>query len=278
MNPTLAVIGHWFKKRRGLAMGMTAVGSSVGGTLIPIAARLLINRVGFPWTMRIIGFIHVSTLTLANMFLRRRLAAQNVSGGLFNWKAFKSAPYSVYCASTFVNFLGVYTVLTYIDIDAASIGINPNLSFYLVAIANAASGFGRFVAGHLADGCGPMNVMIPFTASAGIITYAWPFAKTSTSLIIVAVLYGFASGSYVSLLTNPVMEFGETADLGRRVGMMMSVLALGGLAGPPISGAINTATGGFEAVGYFAGSSVLVGVGLMCWVRHMVLKRWLGKM
>lgn len=49
------------------------------------------------------------------------------------------------------------------------------------------------------------------------------------------------------------MDFGETADVGRRIGMMMSFLSIGALAGPPISGAINTATGGFEAVGYYAG-------------------------
>lgn len=49
------------------------------------------------------------------------------------------------------------------------------------------------------------------------------------------------------------MDMGDTNDVGRRVGMFMSILALGALAGPPISGAINTATGGFKAVGYFAG-------------------------
>lgn len=47
-------------------------------------------------------------------------------------------------------------------------------------------------------------------------------------------------------------------DVGRRTGMMMSVAALGALAGPPISGAINTATGGFEAVGFCAGNYRLV--------------------
>ena len=36
-----------------------------------------------------------------------------------------------------------------------------------------------------------MNVMIPFTALAGILTYAWPFAQTEASLIVVTVLYGF---------------------------------------------------------------------------------------
>lgn len=49
------------------------------------------------------------------------------------------------------------------------------------------------------------------------------------------------------------MELGATDDVGRRLGMLMSILALGALAGPPISGAINTASGGFEVVGYYAG-------------------------
>ena len=42
----MAVIAHWFKKRRGFAMGVVAVGSSIGGTLFPIAAKKLIFTVG----------------------------------------------------------------------------------------------------------------------------------------------------------------------------------------------------------------------------------------
>lgn len=46
-GPTVAVIAHWFNRRRGFALGMNAVGSSVGGTVFPIAARELILRVGY---------------------------------------------------------------------------------------------------------------------------------------------------------------------------------------------------------------------------------------
>ena len=49
------------------------------------------------------------------------------------------------------------------------------------------------------------------------------------------------------------MDMGSVSDIGRRTGMCMSILALGALSGPPIAGAINTATGGFKAVGYYAG-------------------------
>lgn len=43
----MAVIAHWFNRRRGFAVGLTAVGSSIGGTVFPIAARQLIPLVGY---------------------------------------------------------------------------------------------------------------------------------------------------------------------------------------------------------------------------------------
>ena len=49
------------------------------------------------------------------------------------------------------------------------------------------------------------------------------------------------------------MDMGDTEDVGRRLGMFLSILSIGALAGPPISGAISTATGGFKDVGFYAG-------------------------
>ena len=57
----------------------------------------------------------------------------------------------------------------------------------------------------------------------------------------------------MSLLAAPMIALGGVEDVGRRVGMGMTILALGALAGPPISGAVERATGGFEAVGFYAG-------------------------
>lgn len=144
----------------------------------------------FQWTMRIIGFILLVILGIGNLVslhflptnsllqtnqiylktVARRFPPVRVAGGLWNLAAFKSRPYSIYCASGLVAFLGLYTgthtyivinveinlygrfiVLTYIDISANSIGISPDFSFYLIAIANAASGVGRLIFGKLSD-------------------------------------------------------------------------------------------------------------------------------
>jgi cyanate permease len=100
-----------------------------------------------------------------------------------------------------------------------------------------------------------INVMGPLTAVAGVVTYVWPLAHNQNDFIAVAVIYGFASGAYISCFLGPVYELGETKDVGRRTGMTLSIGAIGALIGPPISGAINHATGSFHATGHFAGES-----------------------
>jgi MFS transporter, MCT family, solute carrier family 16 (monocarboxylic acid transporters), member 10 len=122
--------------------------------------------------------------------------------------------------------------------------------------------------------------MIPLISAAAILTFAWPFAHSCGSLIAVTILYGFAAGSYISLVSIPPINLGDIDDVGRRIGMMMSILAIGALCGPPISGAIHTATegGGFENVGYYAGSTILMGVGLMIAVKYTKMGRFGGKM
>ena len=143
--------------------------------------------------------------------------------------------------------------LTYIDLSATTVGISPEFSFYLLSIANAGSGLGRIVSGILADKFGVVTVTAPLTLLCAIMTYAWPFATTKGSLIAIGIIYGFCSGAYVSLLLVPLVMMGDMHDAGRRSGTALTVVALGAVAGPPISGAIAQATGGFKAVGYYAG-------------------------
>jgi hypothetical protein len=96
------------------------------------------------------------------------------SGGIFNWRAFKYKPFSLYTLAVFTCFFGLYTrkclarikidasqpgfntytVLTYIDVSATNAGIAPSFDVYLLAIANASSGVGRIMTGLLADRIG----------------------------------------------------------------------------------------------------------------------------
>jgi hypothetical protein len=87
----------------------------------------------------------------------------------------------------------------------------------------------------------------------------------------------FSSGAYVSSFMLPMFHLGDIADVGRRSGMAVTLTGLGALVGPPISGAINTASGGYSAVGYYAGSMIFASIALMLVTRHLVLGKIWGK-
>jgi MFS transporter, MCT family, solute carrier family 16 (monocarboxylic acid transporters), member 10 len=82
----------------------------------------------------------------------------------------------------------------------------------------------------------------------------WVSIRVNYLLVVVDLRASMFTGVYASMLAAPIISMGDTRSVGVRVGMFFSVLALGALAGPPISGAINTATGGYKAVGYYAGN------------------------
>ncbi|KAI0754237.1 MFS general substrate transporter [Daedaleopsis nitida] len=270
------VVPHWFHRNLGLAFACMACGSSIGGTIFPIILKNLIETQSFQWTLRIMGFIIAAFLIVLNLTVARRLPPNPHPGPFIHLAMFKSASYSTYCLALFMGFLGLYTCLTYISLSGLLAGIDPDLSFYLLSIANACSLLGRIGGGILADRHGPLNVLIPGTLAAGFMTYAWPFATTKSPLITVAVLYGITSGIFVALMPQPVVRMGKVTEVGMRTGMAFTIMSLGALAGPPISGAILDHTGSFENVGYYAGSTIVCCVALMIAVRQMLLGKLFG--
>jgi MFS family permease len=95
--------------------------------------------------------------------------------------------------------------------------------------------------------------MTPALFLAGILTFLWPHLHGTSALVALAVLYGASVGAFAALIGVPMIALGNSTDVGRRTGMYLTILSLGSLAGPPISGAINHATGGYSVVGIYAG-------------------------
>ncbi|KAI0821879.1 MFS general substrate transporter [Trametes gibbosa] len=270
-NAAVGTVPHWFHKKLGLALAAMATGSSVGGTIFPIMLKNLIERYSFQWTLRITGFVVAAFLLILNVTIARRLPPKLHSGPFFKYSLLKSKPYTVYTISLFVGFLGIYTCLTYLSLSGILVGIDTDVAFYLVSIANACSLFGRLGGGIMADRYGGINALIPPTIIAGIMTYVWPFAKTTASMVVVTVIYGISSGVFVAVMGTPVVQMGPVTEVGTRAGITFSIMSLGALAGPPISGAILNNTKSFENVGYYAGSAIMASVVLMFISRQLLL-------
>lgn len=266
--PCVAILPQYFKKRRAIANGIAATGSGIGGAVYPIMFRQLQLKIGFAWTTRVLGFVAFGTCLVSILLLRVRFRPQE-NRSLVQLSAFKDPAFSLFLAAEFIGFCGLYNMLVYIQPYVLEKRImNENLAFYLVPILNAASIPGRILPNCAADFIGPINVMIPLTFCAGILGLCWIGIANTTGIIILAILYGFNCGAFVSI--PPIIMISITTDLrdlGTRLGMSFVMCGLGSLIGTPVGGAIIHITGSYLGVKLLVGSCLICSSVLMIFMR-----------
>ncbi|KAK0518419.1 hypothetical protein OC835_007853 [Tilletia horrida] len=271
---------QWFHARRGAAMGLVAAGSSTGGIVFPIAVKNLIPLIGFPWTMRVIALIAAVLLSLAFLCFKTRLPPSIDVHGPQGWKAvqwldfsvFRQPEFSFYVLGSGLAMLGLYSPFSFSDLWTSSHNLPAN--GYWLAVLNAASMFGRVLPGFVADRIGRTNTLFPHLLASGILLFIFPLTTNLVGMLFFSILYGFASGSYVSLIPAAVGQLGPTSTIGTRLGMMFAGSSFGGLLGTPIAGAIlgpdNTNWWGMSV---FSGAMVCAGAGCVLASRTLTVRR-----
>ncbi|GAC93191.1 monocarboxylate transporter [Pseudozyma hubeiensis SY62] len=268
-NTAINCPAHYYNRRRALALGVVASGSSTGGIIFPIMSRKLLAEVGYGWSMRIIGFFLLTGVILAWFSLSTRLppaidVRDKSKGG---WKqvqwtdfsAFRNPAYTFFVIGASFIMFGLYMPLTYMDVWSSSNNVPAN--GYYLPILNAASSFGRVLPGFVADKVGRINTILPHLAVSGVLIFIFPLCTNLGGLVVFSILYGFTSGCYVSLIPACSSQLGSTSTVGTRNGMMFFLMSFGGLFGLPIAGAILGDVGHLDwwgAVG-FSGAMVVIG-------------------
>jgi MFS family permease len=99
---------------------------------------------------------------------------------------------------------------------------------------------------------------------AGIFTLGmWIPAKGDAALIAYAVIFGFFSGAYVSLIGGLVAQISPLPEIGFRSGIAFLISSVGGLTTNPIAGQILASSGGWVGLKAFAGAFLLAGTGII---------------
>ena len=206
-----------------------------------------------------LAFISLALLLVAILVLRTRVTPKQ-SRSLLQLSAFKMAPYTLNSIGILVGFCGLYFPMFYIQSYAlARTSIKGDYAFYLLAIINASSAFGRVIPNFLADKIGPLNMLTPCTLAAGILCLGWIDITDVAGITVFSVFYGFFSGAFVSLLPPTIAAL--TPDMtvvGTWMGMSLFIGAFGLLIGNPIAGALlDGANRKFRRAQGFAGGTIL---------------------
>ncbi|KAI9150500.1 putative transporter MCH4 [Paramyrothecium foliicola] len=301
VTPAMSSVAHWFSERRGMASGIAWTGAAIGGVIFPLVLQDLLPRIGWAWSVRVLGFM-LLVLCLASVALcRSRVPPRN--GKDTTWKdTLPSAriffdgtgAFSLTTAAMFLVDLAYLVPMTYLpsfylerqDLPPdAMLREEGAFAFQLVAIVNAASVFGRYVAGDIGDRFGRYNTLIVslFLCVASVSCFWLPDVLiTSLSspglLITFSILFGFVSGSNVSLTPICLGQLCGVQEYGRYYSTCYTVASIGCLISIPIAGGLLGATElhGRERWWATVAYTGIAYVGALCclvWVRVRV-KGW----
>ncbi|KAM0280547.1 hypothetical protein ACHAQH_003992 [Verticillium albo-atrum] len=260
-QPSLAVVHGWFNVNRGAAFGILSTGSSLGGVIFPIMVTRLIRQVGFAWAMRTCAFLILGLLIVANLTVRafhpptpRKVTKAQLL------KPFREPEFVLITLGFTAFTYGIYVPINFLPVQALEAGMDPNLVQYLIPILNAASLFGRMFSGIIGDKVGRLNIFVVVCYLTGLwILALWIPAATDGALIAFAVLFGFCSGAYVSLIAPLVAQVSPLPEIGFRTGLVFFSSSIGGLTTNPINGAIIDAPNGLLGIKIFAGVFCMIG-------------------
>lgn len=297
----MGCVAHWFMERRGLASGIAFIGGGFGGVLFPLIIQALLPKVGWGWSIRILGFMLLVLCAISLAFCRSRIPPRK--GEKTTWR--DTLPdYKIFLDGTgamALTTIGVlltdlayfipitYTPRYYIDrqnlpSDEALTGSSA-FAYQLLAILNASSCVGRCVVGEMADRFGRYNSMIVslFFCTASVLGF-WlpdiliPDMDNSALLIVFILLFGFCSGSNVSLTPICLGQLCETQEYGRYYASCFTMVSFGVLASIPIAGSLLDAVEAagkekYWGIALFAGLSYVGAFLSFLWVRIKV-KGW----
>ncbi|RBQ70032.1 hypothetical protein FVER14953_02422 [Fusarium verticillioides] len=271
--PAMATATQWFSTKKGLAVGIVSAGSSLGGVIYPCMIPRLIEEVGFATAVRWTALLQGVLLVIANALctspfpplgkVSQPAKKENVPSSEINGS--KKGPWVFFVLGCFFTMWGLFAPLNYLP-EMASLHGYKDFAVYTLAIANAGSLFGRIVPGWVSDRIGSFNTMIIVTGFSGALVLAFwlplEFHTSKGGIIVFALLFGFASGGFVSL-GPPCVVFltdDRVDEIGFKLGGFCLAIALGALTGLPIEGAIKDREGDrFTGLMCFAGAFMLLG-------------------
>ncbi|TGJ84584.1 hypothetical protein E0Z10_g4196 [Xylaria hypoxylon] len=259
-TPAVSVVNTYFDKRRGLAVGLATTGNSAGGIVYPLIVRELIPKLGFAWTTRVIGFLNLGLLAISFALMRPRLPPRK-SGPIIELSAFKDPKYTGFLASSFFLFWGNYYTFYYIaSYGTQVLNLPYSSASTLVIIINGVGLPFRILVPMVTDRIGNLNVIAPLTLIWAIVSFTWLAVHSVSGYYAFTIVYGIVSASYQCLFPSTVARITPRLDtLGTRLGMAFSINAVASLTGPPIGGAIQTASGGgFRAPQIWAATVTLL--------------------
>ncbi len=275
---TSTLLARWFTKKRGMALGIAAVGTSVGGFVFPPLIQGLIDQHEWRTALRYlgVGLLVVAVPAVLLVVNSPQLKGLHADGAPMDPDFVPPATTPVSFGSLLKNrnFILIAIVMSFLFATYTGVmsnmvpfamgrGLTADEGAFLISALAVAGIVGKLVFGAVADkvdlrwGLGTSMALV----IASMLVFA--YFQGLTALMVGSILIGLAAGGMLPVWGALLAVLFGSTNYGRVMGMMNPVIMPLTLAGAPIAGFIFDTTGAYTGAFLTFAASLCVGIALL---------------
>ncbi len=282
--PSSALISRWFKQHRGLGLGISVAGSSVGGFIVPLAMAAMFVAFGWRTALMVSGLFIICLAPIFYVVLANFPEDRGYRQlGASDRDAWDSAPVVRKQKPGWTIHRLLQTPMTYVQailsgtLLAITLGMLANLSLHakdlgfstgeigaLYSVIAACSFGGKIAVGAIVDRAG-VNFAIGMTIGLmALAMLAFMFASSFYEVLGAALLLGLGMGGVTPVWTAMIAGTFGANSFGRAIGVQNPMHIPITAPSAPIAGHISDTTGSYELVFvmYFC-FAIIAGIALL---------------
>lgn len=284
-QPSLVILGHYFKKRLGLVNGIVTAGSSAFTVTLPFLLSGLLQKVGLHNTMRVLSIL-MFILMLAGLTYRPLLpnTSKSTRTGsrcpsvkqVFNVNIWKSLGYRIWAfgipAALYGYFVPYVHLMKHVE---ERFGVDANKEVLLMCIG-ITSGVGRLIFGRVADyvqGVNKVYLQVSSFLVIGVMSMMIPLCHIFGGLIAVCLLMGLFDGCFICIMAPIAFELVGSNDVSQAIGFLLGMMSVPMTVGPPIAGFLRDRLGSYDVAFYLAGIPPIIGGAMLCLIPWVEARR-----
>ena len=259
------LVTNWFDKKRGIAIGIAAMGISASGVIMPPVATWLIEMLGWRGAYGVYGCL---VLFIATPIIFMMIKTRPEDMGLLpdgeqadpnvpvvepipqtEWttKTLIRNPAFWTIAFTFAVYLCVFpAILTHLVPQMRDLGFSPTNSAFILSMAAGAGVLGKLVFGWLVDTINPKLAVLACSLLQICGAVLLMTIETYSLLIIAGLIYGLGMGGVVPLQGTIVAKVFGRLSFGRVLGLIRPAMLPIQVIGVPLAGWVFDTTGNYD--------------------------------
>lgn len=273
-TPSLAILGHYFKKYMGIVNGVVTAGSSSFTVVMPYVIDFFLKRCGVEWTFRVMALFAGCIMLLALLFkpVNRRKRKSRALMDVFNVSIWKNKKYVVWAILTPLSLFGYFVPYVHM---LQFVGNNFSKDFdgkIPVTCIGITSGLGRVLFGYIADKPRVNRILLQQISffCIGLLTLLLPTTVGCVPWLITVTLgMGIFDGCFISLLGPVAFDLCGHEGATQAIGFLLGLCSIPLTLGPYVAGLIYDATKSYDLAFRLAGIPPIAGALAMFLIRFV---------